>query len=166
MSSSTQGEPAGAADLSAEAAGVLQAATRMLAGVALRSLDVLDAAVTLPQFRLLAVLAGMGPVPTGQAARTLGLDRSTVTRLADRMVAAGHVARGTDPRHRGMVTLELTASGRDLVAAADAWRRAELARIMARLSPAQQAVVTVSLGLLVEASGDDYGVTAHRPVPL
>ena len=36
------------------------------------------------------------------------------------MVAAGHVTRGTDPRHRGVVTLELTASGRDLVTAADA----------------------------------------------
>ena len=104
----------------------LQAATRMLAGVALRSLDVLDSAVTLPQFRLLAVLADLGAVPSGRAARTLGLDPSTVTRLADRMVAAGHVARGTDPQHRGVVTLELTASGRDLVAAADGWRRRSL----------------------------------------
>jgi len=42
------------------AADVLQAATRVLAGVALRSLDVLDSAVTLPQFRLLAVLADLG----------------------------------------------------------------------------------------------------------
>ena len=106
-----------------------------MAGVALRSLDVLDSAVTLPQFRLLAVLADLGPAPSGRAARTLGLDPSTITRLADRMVAAGHVARGTDPHHRGVVTLELTASGRDLVAAADAWRRHELARIMARLRP-------------------------------
>jgi DNA-binding MarR family transcriptional regulator len=65
-----------------------------------------------------------------------------------------------------MVTLELTPSGRDLVAAAASWRRQELARIMARLSPAQQAVVTVALGLLVGAAGDDYGITAHRPVPL
>jgi len=160
------GEDAVTAELAAEAAGVLQAATRMLAGVALRSLDVLDAVVTLPQFRLLAVLADLGQVPSGQAARALGLDRSTVTRLAGRMVAAGHVSRGTDPRHRGMVTLELTPSGRDLVAAADAWRRQELARIMARLSPAQQAVVTVALGLLVGAAGDDYGITALRPVPL
>ena len=40
--------------------GVLQAATRVLAGVALRSLDVLDGAVTLPQFRMLAVLADFG----------------------------------------------------------------------------------------------------------
>jgi DNA-binding MarR family transcriptional regulator len=161
-----QREDAGAADLAAETADVLQAATRMLAGVALRSLDVLDAVVTLPQFRLLAVLADLGRVPSGQAARVLGLDRSTVTRLAGRMVAAGHVARGTDPRHRGMVTLELTPSGRDLVAAAASWRRQELARIMARLSPAQQAVVTVALGLLIGAAGDDYGITAHRPVPL
>jgi DNA-binding MarR family transcriptional regulator len=156
----------GAAELAPGTAEVLQAATRMLAGVALRSLDVLDAAVTLPQFRLLAVLADLGPVPSGRAARMLGLDPSTITRLADRMVAAGHVARGTDPRHRGVVTLGLTASGRDLVAAADAWRRRELARIMARLTPAEQAAVTAALGLLVRAAGDEYGVTAHRPVPL
>jgi DNA-binding MarR family transcriptional regulator len=148
------------------AAEVLQAATRVLAGVALRSLDVLDSAVTLPQFRLLAVLADLGPVASGRAARTLGLDPSTVTRLADRMVAAGHVARGTDPQHRGVVALELTASGRDLVAAADAWRRQELARILARLVPAEQAAVTAALGLLVGAAGDDYGITARRPVPL
>jgi DNA-binding MarR family transcriptional regulator len=148
------------------AAEVLQAATRVLAGVALRSLDVLDSAVTLPQFRLLAVLADLGPVASGRAARTLGLDPSTVTRLADRMVTAGHVARGTDPQHRGVVALELTASGRDLVAAADAWRRQELARILARLAPAEQAAVTAALGLLVSAAGDDYGITAHRPVPL
>ena len=147
-------------------ADVLQAATRVLAGVALRSLDVLDSAVTLPQFRLLAVLADLGPAPSGQAARTLGLDPSTVTRLADRMVAAGHVIRGTSPQHRGVVTLELTETGRHLVAVSDGWRRQELARIMARLAPRDQEAVTAALGLLVAAAGDDYGITAHRPVPL
>ena len=86
--------------------------------------------------------------------------------LADRMVAAGHVARGTEPQHRGVVTLELTLSGQALVAAADAWRRHELARIMARLAPPEQAAVTAALGLLVGAAADDYGITAHRPVPL
>jgi DNA-binding MarR family transcriptional regulator len=163
MASTHGGEGSG---LAPGAADVLQAATRVLAGVALRSLDALDAAVTLPQFRLLAVLADLGPVPTGRAARTLGLDPSTVTRLADRMVAAGHVTRGTDPQHRGVVTLELTATGRQLVDVSDAWRRQELARIMARLAPPDQEAVTAALGLLVTAAGDDYGITAHRPVPL
>ena len=152
--------------LASGAAEVLQAATRVLAGVALRSLDILDSAVTLPQFRLLAVLAGPEPVPSGQAAKTLGLDPSTVTRLADRMVSAGHVTRGTSPQHRGVVTLELTASGRNLVATADAWRRHELARIMAQLAAPEQAAVTGALELLVAAAGEDYGITASRPVPL
>jgi DNA-binding MarR family transcriptional regulator len=160
----TQGEDV--PPLATGAAEVLQAATRVLAGVALRSLDVLDSAVTLPQFRLLAVLAGPEPVPSGQAAKTLGLDPSTVTRLADRMVSAGHVTRGTSPQHRGVVTLELTASGRDLVATADEWRRHELARIMARLAAPQQAAVTAALELLVAAAGEDYGISASRPVPL
>ena len=160
----TQGEDV--PPLASGAAEVLQAATRVLAGVALRSLDILDSAVTLPQFRLLAVLAGPEPVPSGQAAKTLGLDPSTVTRLADRMVSAGHVSRGTSPQHRGVVTLELTASGRDLVATADAWRRYELARIMARLAAPEQAAVTGALELLVAAAGEDYGITASRPVPL
>jgi len=155
-----------AAEIDPATAGVLQAATRMLVGVALHSLDAPGATVTLPQFRLLAVLAGLGRLPSGQAARALGLDRSTVTRLADRLVAAGHVARGTDPRHRGVVTLELTASGRDLVAAAEAWRRRELARIMGRLSPGDQTAVTAALRLLVDAAGEDYGAVAHSPVPL
>jgi DNA-binding MarR family transcriptional regulator len=163
--SSTQ-DDGGTPELASGDAEVLQAATRMLAGVALRSLDALDAAVTLPQFRLLAVLADLGPVPTGRAARTLGLDPSTVTRPADRMVTAGHVTRGTDPRHRGVVTLELAPSGQDLVAAADGWRRRELAQLMARLTPAERQTVTTALALLVTAAGDDYGLTAHRPVPL
>jgi DNA-binding MarR family transcriptional regulator len=161
---STHGEDGPA--LAPEAAEVLQAATRVLAGVALRSLEALDSAVTLPQFRLLAVLADLGPAPTGQAARTLGLDPSTVTRLADRMVAAGHVTRGTAPQHRGVVTLELTRSGRHLVAVADQWRREELARILARLTPSDQEAVTAALGLLVNAAGDEYGISTSRPVPL
>src|ERR1700761_2134044 len=60
----------GVPGLAPGAAEVLQAATRLLAGVALRSLDVLDAAVTLPQFRLLAVLADLGPVPSGHSGST------------------------------------------------------------------------------------------------
>lgn len=156
----------GAPALDPQTTAVLQAATRMLVGVALRSMDALAAAVTLPQFRLLAVLADLGPVPSGRAAQALDLDRSTITRLADRLVAAGHATRGSHPGHRGVVLLDLTPSGRDLVLTVDTWRRQELARIMARLSPADRATVTSALSLLIEAAGDDYGVPARSPVPL
>jgi DNA-binding MarR family transcriptional regulator len=152
--------------LPAETASVLQAATRVLAGVALRSLDVLDHAVTLPQFRVLAVLDDLGRVPCGQVARALGLDASTVTRLADRLVPAGHVVRGEQTGHRGVVTLGLTATGRELVRVAAAWREQELARILSRMPAKDRAAVTGLLASLVEAAGEDYGLGARSPVPL
>ncbi len=154
------------AALPAGTATVLQAATRVLAGVALRSLDVLDSAVTLPQFRVLAVLDDLGRVPSGRVARALGLDASTVTRLADRLVSAGHVVRGEQAGHRGVVTLELTGSGRELVRVAAAWREQELARILSRMPPEERAAVTGLLASLVEAAGDGYGLGARSPVPL
>jgi DNA-binding MarR family transcriptional regulator len=144
----------------------LQAATRVLAGVALRSVDVLDGAVTLPQFRMLAVLAELGRARSVQVARALGLEASTVTRLADRMVAAGHVTRGRDPGHRGVVTLELTASGQDLVRQVAAWREQELSRIFRQLPPAARAQVTTVLRQLVEAAGEGYGLVSRSLVPV
>lgn len=145
---------------------VLQAATRALVGVALRSLDVLGGEVSLPQFRVLAVLADVGPARSGRVARALGLEASTVTRLADRLVASAHVTRGGDPQHRGVVMLALSAAGRDLVRQVESWRRTELSRILERLGPDDRDMVIRALRLLVEAAGEGYGSVLHGPVPL
>ena len=147
----------------AEQVEALQAATRVLAGVALRSLDVLNGVITLPQFRMLAVLAGLGRTRSSRVARALALDASTVTRLADRLVTAGHVARGSDPRHRSVVTLELTPSGEHLVSMVAQWRQQELSRIVAGLLPAAQTQLTSVLDQLVASAGEGYGVPAQPP---
>ena len=145
---------------------VLQAATRVLAGVALRSVDVLDGAVTLPQLRMLAVLADLGRCRWVQVARALGLVASRVTRLADRVVGGGHVTRGTEPGHRGVVTLELTATGQQLVSQVAAWREQELARILQQIPPAKRIQVTDALRQLVEAAGEGYGLISRSLVPV
>ena len=145
---------------------ILQAATRVLTGVALRSLDVLDGAVTLPQFRMLAVLADLGRARSVQVARALGLEASTVTRLADRMVAVGHVTRGRERGHRGVVTLELTASGQHLVSQVAAWREQELARIFQQLPAGRGAQVAAVLRELVAAAGEGYGTISRSLVPV
>jgi DNA-binding MarR family transcriptional regulator len=155
-----------AGDEFADQVDALQAATRVLAGVALRSLDVLNGVVTLPQYRMLAVLAELGRARSARVARTLGLDASTVTRLADRLVTTGHVLRGSDPHHRSVVTLELTPSGQRLVSAVSGWRQRELSRMVATLSPATQIQLTSVLGELVMAAGEGYGLTAEPVLPL
>ena len=160
------GGPPAASTGPSEQVTVLQEATRVLTGVALRSLAVLGGAVTLAQFRVLAVLADLGRARSAQVARALGLDASTVTRLADRLVAAGHVIRGSDPAHRSVVTLEITTSGQELVAQVTAARERELGRLLDSLPPDRRAAIIAALRQLVQAAGDGYGVPAERTVPL
>jgi DNA-binding MarR family transcriptional regulator len=127
-----------------------QVATRDLVGVALRSLDALKGEVSLAQFRLLFALHELGRCPSSQVARALGVQASSVTRLADRLFASGHVQRGTDPRSRRVVVLELTDRGKQLVEAVLAQRRAEIVRYLDRMPPEERAAAAAGLRCLHE----------------
>jgi DNA-binding MarR family transcriptional regulator len=96
----------------------------------------------------------------------LGLEASTVTRLADRLVAAGHVVRGSEPGHRGVVTLELTSTGQLLVDRVVAWRQQELARMLALLPPADRVQLTAVLRQLIAVAGEGYGTISRSLVPV
>lgn len=158
----TDGTPVSEEELRA-----FEMATRDLVGVALRSLSALGGIVSLPQFRLLLVLYERGRLPSTQAADALGLVGSSVTRLADRLVAAGYVVRGSDPTNRSVVTLDLTRSGRALVRKAIARRRAELSRVLAQMDPTTRASCAHGLAELHKLIVAEFAVgDPHRPVPL
>jgi len=159
MESFPEATPTGA-ELVPDALEILQAATRVLAGVALRSLDVLDGAVTLPQFRILAVLADFGPARPAQVAGALGIDAPAVARFADRMVAAGYASREGEADRRGSDILALSEPGKDLVGRVTAWRERELARIIRQLPLAERSILTHGLRQLVEVAGEGYGRVA------
>jgi DNA-binding MarR family transcriptional regulator len=114
---------------------------------------------------MLAVLAEAGPARSARVAEALGLEPSTITRLADRLVAAGHVARGSDPRHRSVVTLTLTASGRRIVRKVEAARQDELSQIIGRLPPADRGRLAAGARQLVAAAGEGYGTVPGNLVP-
>ncbi|MCV7066945.1 MarR family winged helix-turn-helix transcriptional regulator [Mycolicibacterium houstonense] len=141
-----------------------EVATRDLVGVALRSVDQLE--ISLPQFRLLLVLQERGKLTSTECAQALGVVGSTVTRLADRLDASGHLSRGSDPTNRSVVTLALTERGRKLVRQVTTRRRRELARVLDRLDPDERAACASALRsfheLLVEDDHDDL----NRPIPL
>jgi len=143
-----------------------QTAARDLIGVALRSLEILEGEVSLPQFRLLVTLGDLGCCASSKVAHALGLGASSVTRLADRLAASGHLVRGRDARHRGVVTLELTESGHRLVDQVLAWRERELARILALLEPGQREATAAGLRAFHTALGDGYTAELHGPVLL
>lgn len=141
-----------------------EVATRDLVGVALRSVEQLE--VSLPQFRLLLVLDELGRSTSTQCAQALGVVGSSVTRLADRLDASGHLVRGADPANRSVVTLELTESGRRLVRTVASRRRRELSHVLARLDPSQRAACAAALRTMHELLGDSYTEELHSPVPL
>jgi DNA-binding MarR family transcriptional regulator len=82
--------------------------TRALVGLTLHSLEALGGEVTLPQFRLLLIASGPGRAPSSRIAADAVMKPSSVTRLADKLEAAGLLVRGADPRSRSIVTIEVT----------------------------------------------------------
>jgi DNA-binding MarR family transcriptional regulator len=142
-----------AADVDAVTDAVLTA-SRALVGVAARSLAVVDADVTLPQYRALVVLAARGPRLVGELADELSIHPSTATRLCDRLVAKKLVRRAASRDSRREIEVWLAARGRAVVERVSEVRRREIATIVERV-PAKLWQPTVrALNAFAEAAGE------------
>ena len=141
-------------------------AGRDLIGIALRSLDVVGGGLSLPKFRMLLVLSELGRVPSVRVAEELGVNASSVSRLADRMVEEGFVNRGTDDHSRSVVTLELSDEGWRLVDRVVAWRHDELGRLLAGIDPELRASATTALERFAEEAAVTYSDRFPGPVAL
>ncbi|CAN5307692.1 MarR family transcriptional regulator [soil metagenome] len=128
--------------------------SRALLGVVARSLSEALEMVTLPQFRVMVILASSGPLRMGALAARAHSNISTFSRSLDRMVAGGWVQRVDSPDSRREVLIELTLHGNQLVAHVTDRRREEIATIMARLSPADQEKVGSAFALFAAATGE------------
>ena len=119
-------------ELAPETVEVVEPATRVLAGAALRSIEVPDGCgdpAAVPDGRCPGrSLAG----PVRPDAPGAVLEAPMVTRL----VAAGHVTRGSEPGHRRVVTLGLPAACQDLVRQRRGLAAQGLSRILWPLPPA------------------------------
>jgi DNA-binding MarR family transcriptional regulator len=125
-------------------------ASRALAGVVARTLaDVLEV-VTLPQFRMLVVLCGEGPLRSGVLSERLGIHQSTLTRL----VGQGWVRRETNAESRREVMIDLTDAGRELVTKVLEARRADLARILRQAPAKDRAVIRAGFEAFARAAGE------------
>ncbi|MEV6739665.1 MarR family transcriptional regulator [Streptomyces sp. NPDC051104] len=133
-------------------------ASRLLVGIAARSLAQVEEPVTLPQFRMLVVLSTRGPTKLVTLADLLQVAPSTAMRMVDRLIAAGPADRQTNPADRRETLLGLTEEGRRTVEDVTARRRAEIAAIVERLAPERRAALVEALAAFNEAGGE-------RPAP-
>nr|WP_066947790.1 MarR family transcriptional regulator [Streptomyces lushanensis] len=133
------------------------AASRLLVTVSARSLATVAERVervTLPQYRLLAVLATHGDAKLVEVAERLGVNPSTAMRMLDRLIAVGLAARQNDPDNRRQTMLRLTPEGRRLVEEVTAARHREISAIVERLTPGQRTALVGALSAFIRAGGE------------
>lgn len=129
-------------------------ASRLLVAVSARSIGAVDESITIPQFRLLVVLDGRGPLKLTMLAEHLGVNPSTVTRMVDRLVTAALVSREANPASRRELVVSLTDAGAAVVREVMRRRRAEITRIVSRMAPTARRGLVRALNAFTDA-GDE-----------
>ena len=106
----------------------------------------------MPQYRALVLLHDNGPLTIGTIAVELGVNPSNATRVADRLERLGLITRRPSSRDRRTVLAEVTGAGEDVVRAVTTFRRAELARVVARLDGARSEELVRALSEVADAA--------------
>ncbi|GAA2149030.1 MarR family transcriptional regulator [Nocardioides koreensis] len=135
----------------------LLTASRVLVGVAARSLHEVEDIVTVAQFRTLVVLSGHGEMKLSRLAELCAVNASTAQRMVERLSTAGLVARRTNPDNRREVLLTLTDEGRRVVDTVTEQRRHQIARIVRRMPTSSRSAVVAALR--------DFASAADEPEP-
>ncbi|NUU17064.1 MarR family transcriptional regulator [Cellulomonas humilata] len=97
----------------------------------------------------LGELAAAGPLSQQELADRLGLEKSTVSRLAAGMEGRGWLRRERQADNRRLYRLELTAEGSDVAARVGAELREHHGRLLAGLTEQERHALRVGLGALV-----------------
>lgn len=142
-----------AVDVDAVTDALLQA-SKALVGIALRTLPD-DPAVTLTQFRALALIDSAPDMRAADLADALAVSPSTATRLCDRLVRADLLKRVASENDRREVRLFVTPAGATLVRDGLARRRRALSRLVAQIPAADRVPFVRSLRVFEGAALTD-----------
>ncbi|MDN5748925.1 MAG: MarR family transcriptional regulator [Pseudonocardia sp.] len=132
----------------------VMAATRVLVAVSAQSVAAVDDVVTLPQLRVLVMVASRGGLNLGAVAAGLGVHPSNATRAVERLVVAGLLHRRDDPADRRNLVLELSPDGRALVDRVTNDRRAAIAEILREMPAARRRSLVPVLRSFAAAAGE------------
>lgn len=127
-------------------------AARLLVAVVAASVLQVEERASLPQLRVLTLMAQHGSLTLGAVAAALGVHPSNATRMVDRLVAAGLVDRQDDPDDRRQLRLTLTDEGSDLIESVMAHRRAAVRRALAEMPADERSRFADSLRVFSSAA--------------
>lgn len=126
-------------------------AAESLAALWTRAYESAEGRVSPSQLRTLLAIARQEPITVTTLAGELQAMVSSVTRLCDRLVAAGYVERAASPTSRRQVLITLTRAGRRLLEEIRAYRLAELATALSRVRASDRDALLTGLTALRDA---------------
>ena len=129
-------------------------AARVLVGVVAQSVAEVEDVVSLPQLRVLVLVADRGSLNLGQVAEALGVHPSNATRIVERLAVAGLLHRTEQPTDRRYLSLELTDRGHDVVQQVMAHRRTSILEVMAQMTGPQRRALARALETFAKAAGE------------
>ncbi len=109
----------------------------------------------MPQFRALVVLEERGPLNVGVLAAAPRIAVSSVSRMCNRLVAAGLVDRGNPPHSRREIVLTLTPAARRLLRSVATRRRALIAEVMENMPEQAQLALLTGLTAFADAVSEE-----------
>jgi DNA-binding MarR family transcriptional regulator len=127
--------------------------SRVLVGVAARSLSG-NEDITVPQFRMLVLLAQKGPLRAADIAAGLATSPSQATRLCDRLVRKQLITRESVPNDRRGVLVLLSAQGQQLLDEVMRRRLAEIETIIEAIPDDERDVMRDAFESLCRAAGE------------
>lgn len=117
-----------------DAAAAFLDASRALVGITLRSIAAAPVPLTVPQHRVLLLIAD-GPRRIGALAEDLGVNQSNASRLVDRLAGQGLAERTRDTADARASLVALTPAGRAALAVVQEHRLAALRSVVQRMPP-------------------------------
>jgi DNA-binding MarR family transcriptional regulator len=133
----------------------VMAAARVLVALSAQSVAAVEDRVTLPQLRVLVIVASRTAPNLGAIANGLGVHPSNATRAVDRLVSAGLLDRSDDPTDRRNLLLKLTGKGQALVDHVMDRRRTAIAAILERMPPSRRRSLVPAMRAFAEAGGEN-----------
>jgi DNA-binding MarR family transcriptional regulator len=170
---SRMGDGRAAEPVDADLVEAFVSASRALVAVAVRSLAAGDADITLPQHRILVLLAARGPQRISDLATLLGVNGSTATRHCDRLQRRALVQRSRATDDRRAVRVSITDTGARVVGQVNRARHREIAAILRAMPARSRGPLLVALRSFAEAAGEvpdqnwtlGWGSVAAEPPP-
>lgn len=107
--------------------------------------------ITLSQCHSIIEIGRSGSLSVNQLAERLGIDKSTVSRIAEKLVTEGYILRQESRRDRRYVSLCLTEQGQTFYEEIDQRMNTYFAHIMAKIEPSQRKIVLQGLTILCSA---------------